>query len=93
MNVISAGLDKTATDAANAAQNRSAAAMVCRGAADDTGLHYAAGRSRSFNLVWRRLRRAGKVGMKSPTARTRSRGSMAVTYKPLSDGDWRGSGR
>ncbi len=38
MNIISAGLDKTATDAANAAQNRSAATMDVQSAADDTGL-------------------------------------------------------
>ncbi|WP_408536341.1 outer membrane protein assembly factor BamC [Salmonella enterica] len=57
MNVISAGLDKTATDAANAAQNRSAATMDMK-----------------------------------VTDSTRSQGSMAVTYKPLSDSDWRDLG-
>lgn len=47
MNVISAGLDKTATDAANAAQNRSAATMDVQSAADDTGLPMLVVRGRS----------------------------------------------
>ncbi|MEO1738696.1 outer membrane protein assembly factor BamC [Salmonella enterica subsp. enterica serovar Typhimurium] len=55
MNVISAGLDKTATDAANAAQNRSAATMDVQSAADDTGLPMLVVRG-PFNLVWQRLR-------------------------------------
>ncbi|MFV1140588.1 outer membrane protein assembly factor BamC, partial [Klebsiella pneumoniae] len=38
MNVISAGLDKSATDAANAAQNRASTTMDVQSAADDTGL-------------------------------------------------------
>ncbi|VEA34506.1 lipoprotein [Salmonella enterica subsp. enterica] len=54
MNVISAGLDKTATDAANAAQNRSAATMDVQSAADDTGLPMLVVRG-PFNLVWQRL--------------------------------------
>ena len=37
MNVISAGLDKSATDAANAAQNRASTTMDVQSAADDTG--------------------------------------------------------
>ncbi len=38
---------------------------------------------------WQRLPAAlEKVGMKV-TDSTRSQGSMAVTYKPLSDSDWR----
>ncbi|MCW6190331.1 outer membrane protein assembly factor BamC, partial [Klebsiella pneumoniae] len=42
-----------------------------------------------FNLVWQRLPAAlEKVGMKV-TDSTRPQGSMAVTYKPLSDSDWR----
>ncbi|CNU56267.1 outer membrane protein assembly factor BamC [Salmonella enterica] len=91
MNVISAGLDKTATDAANAAQNRSAATMDVQSAADDTGLPMLVVRG-PFNLVWQRLPAAlEKVGMKV-TDSTRSQGSMAVTYKPLSDSDWRDLG-
>lgn len=90
MNVISAGLDKTATDAANAAQNRSAATMDVQSAADDTGLPMLVvrGRSTSCGSASRALE---KVGMKV-TDSTRSQGSMAVTYKPLSDSDWRDLG-
>ncbi|MGS8681537.1 outer membrane protein assembly factor BamC, partial [Salmonella enterica subsp. enterica serovar Infantis] len=51
MNVISAGLDKTATDAANAAQTRSAAPMDVQSAADDPGLPMLVVRG-PFNLVW-----------------------------------------
>ncbi|STT79010.1 outer membrane protein NlpB [Klebsiella pneumoniae] len=41
-----------------------------------------------FNLVWQRLPGAlEKVGMKV-TDSTRSQGSMALTYKPLSDSSW-----
>jgi len=41
-----------------------------------------------FNVVWSRLPATlEKVGMKV-TDSTRSTGSVAVTYKPLSDGDW-----
>ncbi|ECA5832927.1 outer membrane protein assembly factor BamC [Salmonella enterica subsp. enterica serovar Typhimurium] len=81
----------TATDAANAAQNRSAATMDVQSAADDTGLPMLVVRG-PFNLVWQRLPAAlEKVGMKV-TDSTRSQGSMAVTYKPLSDSDWRDLG-
>ena len=87
MNVISAGLDKNATDAANAAQNRSAATMDVQSAADDTGLPMLVVRG-PFNVVWQRLPAAlEKVGMKV-TDSTRSQGSIAVTYKPLSDSSW-----
>lgn len=87
MNVISAGLDKNATDAANAAQNRSAATMDVQSAADDTGLPMLVVRG-PFNVVWQRLPAAlEKVGMKV-TDSTRSQGSIAVTYKPLSDSNW-----
>ncbi|MBA7942647.1 outer membrane protein assembly factor BamC [Citrobacter sp. RHBSTW-00271] len=87
MNVISADLDKNATDAANAAQNRSAATMDVQSAADDTGLPMLVVRG-PFNVVWQRLPAAlEKVGMKV-TDSTRSQGSIAVTYKPLSDSNW-----
>lgn len=60
-------------------------------AADDTGLPMLVVRG-PFNLVWQRLPAAlEKVGMKV-TDSTRSQGSMAVTYKPLSDSDWRDLG-
>ncbi|QLZ42439.1 outer membrane protein assembly factor BamC [Citrobacter sp. RHBSTW-00127] len=84
INVISAGLDKNATDAA---QNRSAATMDVQSAADDTGLPMLVVRG-PFNVVWQRLPAAlEKVGMKV-TDSTRSQGSIAVTYKPLSDSNW-----
>lgn len=56
-------------------------------AADDTGLPMLVVRA-PFNLVWQRLPGAlEKVGMKV-TDSTRSQGSMALTYKPLSDSSW-----
>lgn len=86
MNVISAGLDKSATDAANAAQNRASTTMDVQSAADDTGLPMLVVRG-PFNVVWQRLPAAlEKVGMKV-TDSTRSQGNMAVTYKPLSDSE------
>lgn len=56
MNVISAGLDKSATDAANAAQNRASTTMDVQSAADDTGLRCwsYAGRSMWFGNVCQR---------------------------------------
>lgn len=54
MNVISAGLDKSATDAANAAQNRASTTMDVQSAADDTGLPMLVVRG-PFNAVWQRL--------------------------------------
>ncbi|HFZ8995784.1 TPA: outer membrane protein assembly factor BamC [Citrobacter freundii] len=87
MNVISAGLDQNETAAANAAQNRSAATMDVQSAADDTGLPMLVVRG-PFNVVWQRLPAAlEKAGMKV-TDSTRSQGSMAVTYNPLSDSKW-----
>lgn len=56
-------------------------------AADDTGLPMLVVRA-PFNPVWQRLPGAlEKVGMKV-TDSTRSQGSMALTYKPLSDSSW-----
>ncbi|WES67043.1 outer membrane protein assembly factor BamC [Superficieibacter sp. HKU1] len=87
MNVISAGLDKNATDAQNAAQSRTSATLDVQSAADDTGLPMLVVRG-PFNVVWQRLPAAlEKVGMKV-TDSTRSQGNLAVTYKPLSDSDW-----
>jgi len=87
MNVISAGLEKNATDAQNASQNRRTATFDVQSAADDTGLPMLVVRG-PFNQVWQRLPGAlEKAGMKV-TDSTRSKGSMAVTYKPQSDGTW-----
>lgn len=87
LNVISAGLDKTATDAQNAAQNRSVTTLDVQSGADDTGLPMLVVRG-PFNVVWQRLPGVlEKVGMKV-TDSTRSTGSVSVTYKPLSDSSW-----
>jgi outer membrane protein assembly factor BamC len=87
LNVISAGLDKNATDAQNAAQSRTSSTLDVQSAADDTGLPMLVVRG-PFNVVWQRLPTAlEKVGMKV-TDSTRSQGNLAVTYKPLSDSDW-----
>lgn len=87
MNVISAGLDKNATDAQNASRNRGNATFDVQSAADDTGLPMLVVRG-PFNLVWQRLPAAlEKAGMKV-TDSTRSTGSIVVTYKPQSDGTW-----
>jgi len=87
LNAISAGLDKTATDAANAAQSRSGSTFDVQSGADDTGLPMLVVRG-PFNQVWQRLPATlERVGMKV-TDSTRSTGSMTVTYKPLSDSSW-----
>ena len=78
LNVISAGLDKNATDAANNARGSAGATFDVQSAADDTGLPMLVVRG-PFNQV--------KV-----TDSTRSQGSIAVTYKPLSDSSWRDLG-
>ncbi|MFH7825103.1 outer membrane protein assembly factor BamC [Kluyvera chengduensis] len=91
LNVISAGLDKNATDAANNARGSAGATFDVQSAADDTGLPMLVVRG-PFNQVWQRLPAAlEKVGMKV-TDSTRSQGSIAVTYKPLSDSRWRDLG-
>lgn len=87
LNVIAAGLDKTATDAANAAQSRNGATFDVQSGADDTGLPMLVVRA-PFNQTWQRLPATlEKVGMKV-TDSTRSTGSMTATYKPLSDSAW-----
>lgn len=66
--------------------------MDVQSAADDTGLPMLVVRG-PFNVVWQRLPAAlEKVGMKV-TDSTRSQGSIAVTYKPLSDSELAGTGR
>ncbi|MFW0767590.1 outer membrane protein assembly factor BamC [Trabulsiella odontotermitis] len=87
LNVISAGIDQNATNAQNAAQGRDGATFDVQSAADDTGLPMLVVRA-PFNQVWDRLPATlKKVGMEV-TDRTRSQGDIAVTYKPLSDGNW-----
>jgi outer membrane protein assembly factor BamC len=87
LNVISAGLDKAQNDRQNAQDSRSSAQLDVQSAADDTGLPMLVVRG-PFNVVWNRLPATlEKVGMKV-TDSTRSTGSMAVTYKPLSDSSW-----
>ncbi|WP_252145843.1 outer membrane protein assembly factor BamC [Yokenella regensburgei] len=87
LNVISAGLDQRATNAQNAAQTRAGATFDVQSAADDTGLPMLVVRA-PFNQVWQRLPATlEKVGMKV-TDSTRSQGSMAITYKPISDSSW-----
>ena len=87
LNVISSGLDSNATNAQNAAQRSAGATFDVQSAADDTGLPMLVVRA-PFNMVWQKLPAAlEKVGMKV-TDSTRSQGSMAVTYKPLSDSSW-----
>ncbi|MFP2469371.1 outer membrane protein assembly factor BamC [Pseudescherichia vulneris] len=91
LNVISAGLDKNATTAQNAAQSRDGATFDVQSAADDTGLPMLVVRG-PFNQVWQKLPAAlEKAGMKV-TDSTRSQGSINVTYKPLSDSGWRDLG-
>ncbi|WP_435945810.1 outer membrane protein assembly factor BamC [Dryocola sp. BD586] len=91
LNVISAGLDKVQTDRQNAQDNRSSAQLDVQSAADDTGLPMLVVRG-PFNIVWNRLPATlEKAGMKV-TDSTRSTGSMAVTYKPLSDSAWQDLG-
>ncbi|MEX3020198.1 outer membrane protein assembly factor BamC [Kluyvera sp. STS39-E] len=91
LNVISAGLDKNATDAANASRGTAGVTYDVQSASDDTGLPMLVVRA-PFNQVWDRLPATlEKVGMKV-TDSTRSKGSVAVTYKPLSDSRWRDLG-
>ncbi|MCS2149700.1 outer membrane protein assembly factor BamC [Scandinavium manionii] len=91
LNVISAGLDKNAISAQNAAQSRDGATFDVQSAADDTGLPMLVVRG-PFNQVWQKLPAAlEKAGMKV-TDSTRSQGSINVTYKPLSDSSWRDLG-
>jgi outer membrane protein assembly factor BamC len=91
LNVISEGLDMNATSAQNAAQKNAGATFDVQSAADDTGLPMLVVRA-PFNLVWQRLPGAlEKAGMKV-TDSTRSQGSMALTYKPLSDSSWQALG-
>ncbi|MDY1035965.1 outer membrane protein assembly factor BamC [Lelliottia sp. CFBP8978] len=91
LNAIASGLDKNATAAANAAQSNNGVTFDVQSAADDTGLPMLVVRA-PFQQTWQRLPTVlEKAGMKV-TDSTRSTGSMAVTYKPLSDSAWQALG-
>ncbi|WP_312982956.1 outer membrane protein assembly factor BamC [Atlantibacter sp.] len=91
LNSIASSLDKTQTANQNAADNRSTSQIDVQSAADDTGLPMLVVRA-PFSVVWNRLPATlEKVGMKV-TDSTRSTGSVALTYKRLSDGDWQALG-
>lgn len=88
LNVISEGLDDNATQAQNIAQKNSGVTFDVQSAADETGLPMLVVRA-PFNRVWQRLPDAlAKAGMKI-TDKTRSTGSIVLTYKPLSESSWR----
>lgn len=87
LNIISAGLDQNATNAQNAANGAVHATFDVQSASDDTGLPMLIVRA-PFNQLWQRLPDTlKKVGMKV-TNSTRSEGSLAVTYDPLSESQW-----
>lgn len=87
MNTLSAGLDQAdlrrqASQAQSGVQH-----MDVQSAADDTGLPMLVVRG-PFNTVWAKLPAAlAKVGMKV-TDSTRAKGSINITYKPVSDSTW-----
>lgn len=87
LNTISLGLDNAQTTRQNMQDNRSVSEFDVQSAADDTGLPMLIVRA-PFNAVWSKLPATlEKMGMKVTDA-TRSKGSIAVTYKPLSDSGW-----
>jgi len=87
LNVISAGLDKADSQRQNAADSRTNTHFDVQSASDDVGLPMLVVRA-PFNAVWAKLPSAlEKVGMKV-TDSNRSKGSIAVTYKSLSDSAW-----
>lgn len=87
LNSISLGLDNAQSSRQNMQDNRSVSEFDVQSAADDTGLPMLVVRA-PFNAVWNKLPATlEKVGMKV-TDLTRSKGSIAVTYKPLSDSGW-----
>ncbi|XPE42493.1 hypothetical protein ACNKHV_15570 [Shigella flexneri] len=91
MDVISAGLDKTATDAANACENRASTMMDVQSAADDTGCTNA-GRTWAVQCgLAMAASGAKKVGMKL-TDSTLFAGQHGRNYKLLSQiataGNW-----
>lgn len=87
LNNISLGLNNAQTSRQNRQDNRSVSQFDVQSSADDTGLPMLVVRA-PFNAVWDKLPTTlQKVGMKV-TDSTRSKGSIAVTYKPLSDSEW-----
>jgi outer membrane protein assembly factor BamC len=87
LNSISLGLDNAQTTRQNMQDNRAVSEFDVQSAADDTGLPMLVVRA-PFNAVWGKLPATlEKMGMKVTDA-TRSKGSIAVTYKPLSDSGW-----
>ncbi|STD04141.1 outer membrane protein assembly factor BamC [Cronobacter sakazakii] len=91
LNAIASDLDKNETARQNAADNRSASQIDVTSGSDDVSLPVLVVRA-PFNAVWNRLPDTlAKVGMKV-TDSTRSTGSVAVTYKALSDSDWQALG-
>lgn len=86
MNTIIEGLDKLDNQANNQTANRFGALDVQSGA-DETGLPLLIVRA-PYTVVWDRLPPAlEKVGMRVGD-RSRPQGTVAVTYKSLSSGDW-----
>lgn len=87
LNTLSLGLDNAQVARQNRQDNRSVAQFDVQSAADDTGLPMLVVRA-PFNAVWTKLPATlEKVGMKVTDA-NRSKGSIALTYKPLSDSGW-----
>lgn len=87
LNAIAAGLDSSLS-AGSSKNAASASAIDVQSGADDTGLPVLVVRA-PFNTVWSRLPSVlEKVGMKVSDS-TRSEGSLAVSYSPLSDSEWR----
>ncbi|WP_199634673.1 outer membrane protein assembly factor BamC [Serratia sp. PAMC26656] len=86
MNTIVEGLDKQDNLVSSQTANRFGALDVQSGA-DDTGLPMLVVRG-PYTVVWDRLPAAlEKLGMKVGD-RSRPQGTVAVTYKSLSGGDW-----
>lgn len=86
MNSIANSIDQTQTSQQNAMGSHISVINVQSGA-DDTGLPLLVIRA-PFNMVWERLPGTlEKVGM-TVTDKTRSTGSLTVTYKPISDSAW-----
>ncbi len=84
LNNISLGLGNAQTNQQN---NRAVSEFDVQSAADDTGLPMLVVRA-PFNAVWGKLPATlEKMGMKVTDA-TRSKGSILVTYKPLSESEW-----
>ncbi|MDF7681555.1 outer membrane protein assembly factor BamC [Enterobacteriaceae bacterium ESL0689] len=87
LNVISEGLDANISRAQNDGQQKDGVTFDVQSASDETGLPMLVVRA-PFDRVWQRLPDTlAKVGMKV-TDSTRSKGNIALTYKPISDSHW-----